>query len=339
MIFNAEIANDLLEKKLIRKQIHPELPLIIWNYSEKAQYAKSWDEFPVLLHLRGLITDENFNIIARPFKKFFNVEENRHKESEYYDIYSKLDGSLGIIFYYEGQWLMATRGSFTSEQSVVGSKLMQPYLTDFDPDCTYLVEIIYRNGRIVITYPFEDIVLLGIIHKSGMEYDIHKYMKHSLIRKCPIVGDNRTPLSVLKEHIPDDEEGYVIKFRNGDRCKIKGVNYLRLHRLMTDITSYSIWENLKNGADILELLNDIPDEMFAEIDHFVKTLTLKFIAKLHMIQTAAKAYLRDYPIRKDLAIALKNNEDAGLIFTAIDKSVEILKEKIWLNLKPKYYKF
>jgi hypothetical protein len=81
------------------KQDHPTLPLSIWNYTPEVQYGQSWDE--VTLQCRGLVTDNEGNIVARPFKKFFNIEEGKHTPTEEFDVFEKMDGSLGILFYYE----------------------------------------------------------------------------------------------------------------------------------------------------------------------------------------------------------------------------------------------
>ena len=88
---------------LLVKQEHPTLPLIIWNYTEKVQYDKLWDE--TLLYCRGLITDTKGNIIVKPFDKFFNFEEIQDKSvipwsDSHVLIQEKIDGSLGILFNY-----------------------------------------------------------------------------------------------------------------------------------------------------------------------------------------------------------------------------------------------
>ena len=118
-----EKLNKYYEDGLLYKQVHPTLPLTIWNYSESVQYGNLWDE--VTLQTRGLVTDSEGNIVARPFKKFFNVDENKHTSTEEFDVYEKMDGSLGIFFNYKGEWVLATRGSFTSDQSVKGTELLQ----------------------------------------------------------------------------------------------------------------------------------------------------------------------------------------------------------------------
>jgi RNA ligase len=68
-----ERLNKYYEDGLLYKQVHPTLPLTIWNYSESVQYEKKWDE--ITLSCRGLVTDNDGNVVARPFSKFFNYEE------------------------------------------------------------------------------------------------------------------------------------------------------------------------------------------------------------------------------------------------------------------------
>ena len=65
-----------LEDGLLYNQVHPTLDLTIWNYTEKVQYEGLWDE--ITLMCRGLVTNSKGEIVARPFKKFFNMEEGKH---------------------------------------------------------------------------------------------------------------------------------------------------------------------------------------------------------------------------------------------------------------------
>ena len=168
--------NDILlkyfEDGLVYKQVHPNLPLTIWNYTEKVQYENLFDD--VTIQTRGLVTDSDGNIVARPFKKFFNLEEGKHTPTIDFQVFDKMDGSLGILFYFEGEWILATRGSFTSDQAVKGFEMLQKYnYQKLHKSYTYLFEIIYNNNRIVVRYPFEDLILLGMIEtKTGAEVDL-----------------------------------------------------------------------------------------------------------------------------------------------------------------------
>ena len=124
------------------KQTHPTLPLTIWNYSQSTQYEGKWDE--ITLMCRGLVTDDNGNIVARPFKKFFNLEENKHTPTSEFEVYEKMDGSCIICFYYNNEWIFCSRGSFTSEQAEMAEILSKKYPIELlDKSKTYVFEIIY----------------------------------------------------------------------------------------------------------------------------------------------------------------------------------------------------
>lgn len=136
------ILNKYHNEGLLYKQIHPTLPLTIWNYTEEVQYNNKWDE--LTLSARGLVTDEFGTIVARPFKKFFNMEEGKHTPTQDFEVFEKVDGSLGIVFNYKGEWLIATRGSFTSDQAIKGKEMLDKYPVEkLDKNKTYLFEIIY----------------------------------------------------------------------------------------------------------------------------------------------------------------------------------------------------
>jgi tRNA splicing ligase len=127
---------------LLYKQTHPTLPLTIWNYTPAVQYGEKWDE--VTLQCRGLVTDTEGNVVARPFKKFFNLEENKHTPTSDFEVFDKMDGSCIILFYYNDEWIFATRGSFTSEQAIKAKELSSKYpLKNLDKNNTYVFEIIY----------------------------------------------------------------------------------------------------------------------------------------------------------------------------------------------------
>src|SRR5690606_26325973 len=100
------------------RQRHATLPLSILNYTEKAQWDRVWN--PVTLTCRGLILDDDNEVVARPFGKFFNLADHEQDDPRLgwpCDVYEKLDGSLGIAYRYGDHVGIATRGSFDSEQA------------------------------------------------------------------------------------------------------------------------------------------------------------------------------------------------------------------------------
>ena len=338
-----EKLNKYYEDGLLYKQVHPSLPLTIWNYTEKVQYENLWDE--VTLMCRGLVTDNEGNMVAIPFQKFFNIEEGKFTPTENFEVYEKMDGSLGIVFWYQGQWVVATRGSFTSDQAIKATEILKKYNTDIMfRHLTFCFEIIYPENRIVLDYGNDEkLVLLGTFDKNGKETDseIWSQWGFDVVKKYDGIKDFKE----LKGMIKDDQEGFVVKFSNGDRIKVKGVEYLRLHKIMTNVTTTGIWEYLKNGEDVMELLKDVPDEFYKKIQNYVKDLRYSYF---QISEDAGKKF--DYmmygkyndkePItdRKEFAewVSTQPKHLSGILFRMLDK--KDYSEIIWNLIRPEFKK-
>jgi RNA ligase len=337
------------EEGLLYKQVHPTLPLTIWNYSPKTQYENNWDY--VTLMCRGLVTDNKGNVVARPFKKFFNQEEGKHTPTSDFDVYAKMDGSLGILFNYEGEWILATRGSFTSDQSIKGMEMLKKYYYEtLHKGYTYLFEIIYSENRIVVQYPFEDVVLLGMINtKTGEEVDIHngevrfRNMISNVGFRVVEKYDGVKDYSLLKEMVGDNEEGFVVRFSNRGRMKVKGVEYLRLHKIMTNISTTTVWEVLANDGDMNEMLKDVPDEFYDKIKDYQTKLENNYNKVKSIADDLFKNLLEknggQTPERKLYAEWVKNQKPSyvhSLLFRLYDGRDN--KDIIWKLIKPEFMK-
>ena len=338
-----EKLNQYYEDGLLYKQVHPSLPLTIWNYTEKVQYENLWDE--VTLMCRGLVTDNEGDIVATPFHKFFNLEEGKFTPTEKFEVYEKMDGSLGIVFWYRGQWVVATRGSFTSDQAIKAREILKKYNTDIMfRHLTFCFEIIYPENRIVLDYGTDEkLVLLGTFDKNGKEMDVEIWSQwgFDVVKKYDGIKDFKE----LKMMVKDDQEGFVVKFSNGDRIKVKGVEYLRLHKIMTNVTTTGIWEYLKNGEDVMELLKDVPDEFYKKIENYIKDLRYSYF---QISEDAGKKF--DYmmygkyndkePItdRKEFAewVLTQPKHLSGILFRMLDK--KDYSEIIWNLIRPEFKK-
>ena len=391
MKYELGILNDYIEKGLVIKQVHPTLPLSIYNYSRTCQYGGLWDE--ITLACRGLVLDNEGNVIAKPFPKFFNYEEHTAEEipNELFDVYEKMDGSLGICFYYEreltyseryklwfngnyetgmeyfeeivpnfddpyyhptptkkGEWHIATRGSFISEQAVKGKELLGKYnFQKLHTDYTYLFEIIYKENRIVCDYDFEDVVLLGVINtKTGIEVNLHSDTEdvriQNIIRNIGLNVVTRyntfgEGFDELKREISNSKEGYVIRFRNGMRMKIKGDEYVRLHRILTNFSTTDIWELLRTGGNLDEFLDRVPDEF----DNWVRLTMLELQSQFESIKFRSVTDFEYYKIqsngdKKEFALLIKNNDYRSILFAMWDgKSYD---DTIWKMIKPVWSK-
>jgi RNA ligase len=393
MKYDLNILNKYIDEGLVIKQVHPTLPLSIYNYSRECQYDGKWDD--ITLNCRGLVLDNDGNVIAKPFTKFFNYEELKPEDipNENFEVYEKMDGSCGIIFYYKrelsleeqyniwfnnnyetgmerffdpnnlpnfddpyyeptpktkGEWHVATRGSFTSEQAIKGKEMLDKLPLDkLDKNNTYLSEILFKQNRIVVDYgDYEGLVLLGAFDtKSGVEIErreLEKLEGWDIVMKYKTWGED---WETLKREISKDNEGYVIRFSGGMRMKIKGVEYVRLHKILTNFSTKDIWELLKNNEPMEPFLERVPDEFDDWVKRTVMNLRYSFhhiderAGKLHDGFRYGKYNDRDpEPTKKEFAEYVKQfpKELAAVMFKMWDK--QPYDNIIWSMIKPKYEK-
>src|SRR6056300_17548 len=369
-----KITKDVLERYVkegwLISQTHPTLPLTISNYSQTTQYEQYWDE--VTLQCRGLITDdETGKVIVKPFSKFFNYEEMPNKvpwtSSEYAYVQEKMDGSLGILFNYHGEWIMATRGSFTYEQAIRGMEILKSkYILDvFEPSVAYICEIIYPENRIVVDYGKEKITFLGVVinwtfngWKESDQAELHwttaqMYFKMSGVKKSDIVETKQVfrqdlghdLYKQLKDLNAENKEGYVLRFHpSNTRVKIKFEDYVKLHKVLTNCSSYDIWENLKTFGKLPEeFLKDVPDEFFDWVVGVQSDLWTKHEMTYVMYNSLLQdilSKLGENPTQKEVALAIQSiiNVDYGLLFALYNNRADKVDEIIWKMIKPEYEK-
>jgi len=366
MKFDLEILNQYVKDGWVERNDHPSLPISIYNYSRKTQYEGKWDD--ITLKTRGLVLDNEGNVVAKAFDKFFNYEElvgNKWVESkipnEPFEVFEKMDGSLGILFNYNNEWILATKGSFTSKQAIRGMEILKKYRYEkLIKGFTYLFEIIYPENRIVCEYDFEDLILLAVVdNKDGYELRIHddnihlegirfRNLYNNLGFKVVKKYDGVRDYSELKSKILQNAEGFVIKFENGVRMKIKGEEYVRLHRILTGFSTYDIWEYLKDGKDVMELVEKVPDEFDKWVKEQVSALKYghfsvsEYCGKAHDYFRYGKySDVDPEPSKKEFAEHLKKVVDPNLhaiMFAMWDGKRDKVNELIFKLIKPKYSK-
>lgn len=330
-MFEPTLLQEMITEGYVNVQKHPQANLFIYNYSAKAQYDRVWND--VTLHCRGLILDDKDNVIARPFKKFFNLGEHENQiiPNEGFEVYEKMDGSLGILYWHNNAPYIATRGSFTSPQSVKANEILQTkyaHLTaGLDQGKTYLFEIIYPENRIVVDYgETEDLVLLSVIDKqTGTDQPIEGY-GFKTVKKYNGLNDIEA-LAALEE---DNKEGFVICFASGLRYKVKFAEYVRIHRIITQVSTISIWEYLKEGKSLNELIERVPDEFY----DWVKKTNATLMDAYHAIEAQAKADFKILETRKETALYFMQCKYPTVLFNMLDK--RDYSQAIWKMLRPQY---
>jgi len=346
MKYDLNILNDYIKMGWVEKQNHPTHPLSIYTYSRTCQYDNIWDL--VTTQCRGLVLDNEGNVIAKPFPKFFNLEQYEQQEpheipNEPFEVFEKMDGSCGIAFYYNGDWIMATKGSFTTEQAVKGTQMLKSLsilrnypTTGLRENWTYLFEIIFDENRIVCRYNFEGLVLLGAYNRDTLEeIDYENLVKSvSLYPDVMVVRkyNDVTDYTKLKDIISDDREGYVIRFKGGMRMKIKGEEYLRLHRILTNFSTTDIWEILSKDGDLNEFLDRVPDEF----DNWVRNVADNLRKQFDEIKTNMEDEFAQLVNKKEFALKIIDNPNKSLLFKRLNSYSPDLNDMIWKLIKPKY---
>jgi RNA ligase len=152
---------------------------------------------------------------------------------------------------------------------------------------------------------------------------------------------------LLKEEIQKDREGYVIKFKNGFRMKIKGDEYVRLHKILTNISNRDIWEYLKDNKPFDELLEKVPDEFNQWVKETVRDLRYgcfqlrERAGKLHDGFRYGKYGDKDpEPSKKEFAEFVMKQQDVlhAIMFAMWNGNNEKVDDIIWKIVKPKYSK-
>jgi|ERR1035437_388605 RNA ligase len=339
-----KILQEYIDKKLIIINKHPQYDIWILNYSKETQFSKSWDLMTSTC--RGLVIDIEGNILARCMKKFKNYEEYDPAEidwSKEFDVFEKMDGSLIILFYYElvSKWIVASRGSFTSEQALEAQKMLNvSALDNLNKYITYLFEILYPENRIVVNYGKrrELVLLTAIITEDGVEltYDtIEKmYSKYfTVVKKLELKSFDE--LRKLINTGEDNKEGVVLRFTNGFRLKMKFAEYCRLHTIVTNVSNLTVWEHLKNNNDFEELLDRVPDEFNNWLKKTIDILKKEFNEiECQALTNFAEIHSSD---RKSFAIeAMKFKKYTSILFKLHDKKP--YDQLIWKMIRPVFSK-
>lgn len=282
-----EILNKYFDQGKLKRQQHPTCPLYIWNYSERVQYSKEWNN--ILCQCRALVTDESGNIVARSFNKFFNYSKvelgytgfKANPSTDSFVVYDKLDGSLGLLFNYKGEWIFSSRGSFTNQQAIKGRMILNNQAIDLsklNPDLTYNFEIIYPENKIVLDYNgLQDLIFLACFDKNGTEhvgYSVNmRKLGFSICNKIDI--DNN--IDKLSQQDLLNKEGYVLYFeRTGERLKIKFKNYLKIHKIKSNLTIQNVFNELKNKIPFEEIIEKIPDEFHEWLKMVIEKINLEY---------------------------------------------------------------
>lgn len=347
----------------INARYHPENDnIVILNYTEMATFERRWNKYT--MSARGLILDltdvknnGKIKVLAQPFEKFFNYGENLDYEKDIdftkiESVMEKMDGSLGISYIIDGKIRFATRGSFESEQAIKATEIWHRKYKDADEKYhkmftgknkpTLLVEIIYPSNRVVVDYKGrEQLVLLGVIDK-GVDYHYKGVKDIGDMLQIPVAKQYDYSLEdmiKMKKEISANEEGWIIRFNDDKRLKIKGDQYLNVHRAMYGLSDKAKVETWADG-NIDELIMTVPEEFRDEIEELRDKLDERTDIMYRTILELYYGAINLHSERKDFAIFVNkaiNKEFRKFMFIAYNNNGMLpkahIREYIYKNYK------
>jgi RNA ligase len=289
----------------------------LYIYTNRCVYENGWDDFSLLA--RGLILHPaTKRVIATPFPKFFNVgERGLAIPAASFEVFEKVDGSLGILHYFDAAWRASTKGAFDSPQARwIEGRLAERDLSALVPGTTYLVEAVYPENRIVVRYDTTELVLLAAYREDGAEMDVNDLNEVATRLGWRVAKRHAfASFTDLVEHaklLPKTEEGFVIRFSDGRRLKVKGSEYQRIHSLISRCTPLAMWEAMSAGDDLEAIRRDMPEEFWADFDAIRSAL----IARIDSITTKVATTAEE--------LATATDKEVGLQLKSLDPDVRRL---------------
>ena len=339
MIVNMEKLKEKIDAGLVNFQKHSILPLNIYKYSQQCVFTGAWDE--ITLRCRGVVLDDEGNIVVNGFEKFFNhnemaglVEFEKRRDSMPYTVTEKMDGSLIQVALWNGELIVTSSGSFDSEQARKARHMIEAKGMKFEEGKTYLFEIIYPENRIVLDYgDKESLVLLAIMDtETGKEAVFDS-------GSCPLECVKEVHIGIplildeLKRADYINKEGYIIRFEDGHRVKMKYAEYMRLHKIVAGVNEKFVWEALRDGVDLEQSLKGVPDELYDFVQKNTRALKTQFENFLARGVLAKNAIDPTATRKEQAAYVMQNYKDiSALVFQLLDGKPTT--PTIWKMLKP-----
>lgn len=288
----------------------------ILDYTRDCMFDRVWN--PATMRCRGLVVAPDDTIVALPFTKFHNINEPgglsledvvRRSERDRPVFTDKVDGSM-VLFWRDPltqKIRSSTRGSFTSDQAVAALEWMGSRLNSMDPDWTLICEWVGPENRIVLRYDEPECIVLGVRHivtkadypMLGSGLTVERIADQFGLRTAAVVDDHLNNLMASRSHVRG-VEGWVGRFSDGTRFKIKTDEYMALHRVLTDFRPERVHEAMVDGT-YDALIRTLPEEFRPEaetwkskidavVDHKVSSATSAFAQIRHHLDSSRKDF-------------------------------------------------
>lgn len=282
---------------------------------------------------RGIIVElSTGKVIAKPYDKFFNYNQvlsskelsRRYAswpDNDDFEVSEKLDGSLGIMYTYEGKLKLSSSGTVNpdlgwddkiKELGLFSEKELIS-LNELGKKYTLLFEVLDPEHVIVIKSPEFSLKLHGIINTDTGK-DLNRDEIISLLNLYNLSNIPLTPiypnlhtLDQIKDKIAllENKEGFVVRFSNGFRLKFKTKDYIAFHNSLNMFSSATrgnieLWLALNTLGELddqLSLIKNSPFYNKAILEDIF--IFFRAIDKFNVDINTAKRYVHIYTTPKE----------------------------------------
>lgn len=250
--------------------------------NKNINYKDFWNLYDgVYRECRGLVYDiENDKIVALPFSKFFNIDEQPETSianikkmilsAKKIEFSNKLDGTLIISRWYENNLFYCTSGGLDYSEYVMKyakkyleTESYKKLLCDYK-DWTIMFEGVSPNNQLVVVYSQKDYGLHLIGMRNVETGELKSYSEILEIAKKYQISVTENYHMTFNEIMESrdkfkhtEKEGYVM-YLDGMLIKIKCNDYILLHKMMRKYISKNdiIKAIAKNTIDDMISAND-----------------------------------------------------------------------------------
>lgn len=351
---NGGTIDELKEKYAISTSTHHEYPnLISFKYN---QIESPFNE-QIVREARSLVLDstDNWRCVCQGFTKFFNYGEGNAAEIDWSTakMQEKVDGTLIVVYEYNGEWHTATTGTPDADGNVNGfdftfSELFWKTVYEMDavvPDpkqmshICFFFELCTPWNKIVVNHKDSKLVSLGCRDRiTGQEYsgystDIYwniPPVKEFALKSFAQATESFTDIN------PFEQEGYVYVDAKFNRVKHKHPGYVAAHHIKSSFSLKNLVEMIRTNT-----VADFPVQ-FPEYAEIYDDVIAKYNLLIKQINDSYQQYAH-IETQKDFALSIKDLKFSGALFALRGKKVETLEQYIakiniknlmnWLGLK------
>lgn len=285
---------------------------------------------------RGITFNSRGDIIRRPYHKFFNIGEKPETQSNIISdkmmsnhlILEKLDGSMIAPFLLNGKIRFGTKMGITDialdvERHV--SDIELTFIKDrIDENKTPIFEWVSPTNRIVIEYPEPRLILTGVRDNFTGEYD--SYVKMLTYRdKYPglyIVAAYSPAATNFKEFMKttkelQGQEGFVVRFLDGQMVKAKGDWYLKNHKSKDLVSKEHNVVRMILDETVDDILPSLTNDDIKYIEDLTKRLEVRLESSMLNLKLYIDRVIEQYGSDRK-AIGLSDLKDKSAIFSYLN---------------------